>query len=174
MQKTIIRYGLIAGAIIASLMVISTLILQSLDLKESQFDYSMYVGYSYIIASMSLIFFGIKSFRDTQNEGKITFGKGFLIGLGIMAIACIAYSLAWLVVYYNFLPNFMDDYANYSINKMRADGSSQAEIDKSIVEMNSYKEMYKNPFSIFVITLIEPLPVGLFAALVSALILKRK
>jgi hypothetical protein len=174
MQKTIIRYGLIAGALIASLMIISTLIMKSIGFDKVGFDYSFFIGQSYIIASMSMIYFGIKYYRDTHNQGKITFGKGLLIGLGIMAIACVAYSLAWLVVYYNFIPNFIDDYTNYYINQIKGAGGGQAEIDKLMIEIKSFREWYKNPISIFTITLIEPTPVGLVIALISALILKKK
>jgi len=40
--------------------------------------------------------------------------------------------------------------------------------------MAEFKEMYKNPLYVVLITYTEVLPVGLIVALVSALILKRK
>lgn len=41
-------------------------------------------------------------------------------------------------------------------------------------EMANFKEMYKNPLFVILITYSEVLPIGLVVALVSALILKKK
>ncbi len=123
---------------------------------------------------MAVIFFGIKAFRDNDNEGKVTFMQGLLIGLGIALISSACYSLMWLVVYYNFIPNFMDDYATFSINKLKESGASTLELSKNQAELQQYKDYYQTPFGIFALTLIEPLPIGILGALVSAFILKKK
>ena len=83
MQKTIIKYGLISGAIGAVAIFAITLVLKSYGFDKVGFENSAYFGYSLIILSMAVIFFGVKAFRDEVNEGKVTFGKGLLIGLGI-------------------------------------------------------------------------------------------
>jgi Protein of unknown function (DUF4199) len=169
MKKTIIKYGLISGgiAIICPLMM-------TLVLKSSGFDNTVYVGYSLIILTMSVIFFGIKAFRDNENEGKVTFTKGLLIGLGIALIASVCYSLSWMIIYYNFIPNFMEDYAAFSIKKLKESGASEAELSKNLAELQQFKDIYKTPLGVFAVTLIEPFPVGVLGALVSAFILKKK
>jgi Protein of unknown function (DUF4199) len=174
MKKTIIKYGLISGAFAAGGILIITMILKSYGFDKVGFDNSAYVGYSLIILSMAVIFFGIKAFRDNENEGKVTFTKGLLIGLGIALISCVCYSLMWVVVYYNFIPNFMEDYAAFSIKKLKESGASEAELSKNLAELQQFKDIYKTPLGIFAVTLIEPLPVGLLGALVSAFILKKK
>ena len=174
MKNTIIKYGLIAGAISATGQLITSLYLKSSGLGSSSFDNSFYLGYTLITLAMAVIYFGIKAFRDGQNEGSITFGKGLLIGLGIAAIASVCYSLMWTFVYYNLLPNFMDDYATFSIAKLKAEGASEAQLLENQAQIAEFKQMYQSPFGVFAITLIEPLPVGLLVSLVSAFILKRK
>jgi Protein of unknown function (DUF4199) len=174
MKNTIIKYGLISGAISALGILLVALVLKSYGFDKVGFDKSAYVGYSLIILSMAVIFFGIKAFRDNENDGTVTFTKGLLIGLGIAAISCVCYSLMWLVVYYNFIPNFMEDYATFTTNQLKNSGASEVELSKNAAQMQEFKDLYKTPFGIFAVTLIEPLPIGILGALVSAFILKKK
>ena len=169
MQKTIIKYGLISGIIAAILLSASTYLIEKYG-----FEHSMYVGYATMMVSMSVIYFGIKAYRDEHNNGQITFGKGILIGLAIVLISCVIYSLAWLVIYYNFLPNFMNDYAANYLKKAQETGISAEELKKTMTSMDEMKEWYKNPILVFLITLLEPTPVGIPFAFLFAWILKRK
>jgi hypothetical protein len=173
MKKTIIKYGLISGGIAAGCQLIITLLLKSYGFDKKGFDNSEYVGYTLIILSMAVIFFGVKAFRDNENEGKVTFTKGLLIGLGIALISCVCYSLMWVVVY-NFMPNFMEDYVAFSIKKLKESGASEAELNKNLAELQKYKDIYKTPLGVFGLTLMEPLPFGILGALVSAFVLKKK
>jgi hypothetical protein len=174
MKNTIVKYGLISGGISGVLLLVTTLIFKYVGYDKIGFENSSYVGYTFIAASMSVIYFGIKAFRDLQNGGVITFLKALLVGLGIMLISCIIYSLAWLVIYYFFIPTFMDDYGNFCIQKVKNTGGSQVDLANKIKEISQMKEWYKNPFSIFALTLIEPTPVGFLVSIVSALVLKKK
>jgi hypothetical protein len=174
MKKIIIKYGLISGAIAAVNLCFVTLVLKAYGFDSKGFEYSAYVGYSIIIISMAVIFFGLKAYRDAETDGKMTFIKGLGIGLGIALLSAVCYSLVWLVVYYNFLPNFMEDYATFCTNKLKASGANALELSKNEAELQQFKELYKTPFGVFALTLIEPLPIGILGALVSAFILKKK
>jgi Protein of unknown function (DUF4199) len=174
MKNIIIRYGLISGAIAAVGILLVSLVLKVYGFEKIGFEKSAYFGYTFIILAMSVIFFGVKSFRDNENEGSLTFTKGLLVGLGIAAISCVCYSLMWLVVYYNFIPNFMEDYAAYSTNELKVSGASEAELSNNAAQLQDFKNLYKTPFGVFAVTLIEPLPIGILGALVSAFILKKK
>ncbi len=174
MKNTIIKYGLISGALSAGGILIITLIFKSYGFDKVGFENSAYIGYSLMILSMAVIFFGIKAYRDNENDGQVSFKNGLLIGLGIALISCICYSLMWMVVYYNFMPNFMDDYADFSIKKLKESGASEMELAKNQAQLQEYKDIYKTPLGIFGVTLMEPLPVGILGALVSAFILKKK
>ena len=174
MKQTIIRYGLISGAIAATCELGITLILKHYGFDKVGFDKSAYFGYSFIILSMAVIFFGIKAYRDQENGGKVNFVKGLLIGLGIALISCVCYSLMWMVVYYNFMPNFMQDYTTFYMNKLKAGGASEAELVKAQGQITGMVELYKSPIGVFGMTMMEPLPIGGLVSLVSALILRRK
>lgn len=141
------------------------------------FDYGDLIGYSSMIVVLSLIFFGIKSYRDNHQNGAISFGKGVQVGMLITAIATVMYASGWEVYYRNspgVEETFMDKYTELRIAKLKHKGASQEEIDKTLKEMTEMKEMYKNPIIRFGITMTEILPVGIIIALMSAAILRRK
>ena len=68
----------------------------------------------------------------------------------------------------------MELYVDHAINHAKANGISGADLDKQIAEMASYKEMYKNPAMVILLTYMEILPIGILVTLISALILKKK
>ena len=173
MKKNIIIYGLIAGSIV-SIIMLSTV--NYLSHCEGNVDYntSMLIGYASMLISLSLVFFGVRNYRDKYNGGVITFGKAFKMGMMIVLIASTMYVVAWLVDYYFFIPDFMEKYSAHMLNELKASGASQVEIDKQTKEMENFSRMYKNPFFNAMMTYIEILPVGLIVTLISSLILKRK
>ena len=169
MKKIVIVFGLIAGIIVSAMMLLSI----AKCYNSSDFEGSMLIGYASMLLAFSFIFVGIKSFRDKHNEGIISFGKAFRIGLLISLIASTLYVIVWLVDYYLFVPDFMDKYAAHMLAEAKRNGASAAELAVQNSEMADYKEMYKNPFYVVLLTYSEILPVGLVVSLICALILKR-
>ncbi len=173
MKKIALIYGSISGLLMVLMFVISFYLMDRGILKE----HSELFGYATMIIVLSLIFFGIKSFRDKHSSGAITFWKGLKVGLAIASIASFFYATGW-EVYYNGVPgvkeNFMNKYTDSLIAKMKQEGTAQEKIDAKIKEMESMKEMYKNPFIRYGMTLAEIFPVGLVIALISAGVLRKK
>ncbi len=103
MKKTILTFGLISG-ILASVLMAATIPV----LRTDHGSKALIIGYATIVLAALLIFFGIRSYRDNLAGGAITFGRAFTIGLGITLISCAIYVLAWEILYFNFLPHYMD------------------------------------------------------------------
>lgn len=173
MKKNIVIYGLIAGAIVSILM-LSTVNYLSHCEGNVDYDTSMLIGYASMLIAFSLVFVGIRNYRDKFNEGIIGFGKAFKIGTMIVLIASTIYVIAWLIDYFFFIPDFMDKYATHMLDELKASGASQLEIDKQAEEIARFGKMYKNPLFNAMMTYMEILPVGLIVTLISSLILKRK
>jgi len=169
MKKTILVFGLISG-VLSSAMMVATLPFMG----ELSSDRGYVIGYTAIVLSFLLVFFGIRSYRDNVSDGHITFSKGFLIGLGITLISCVFYVATWEIVYYNFLPNFWDNYGKHVQEKMTASGASAAAVEEQIAKIQQYKKMYANPLFNAAMTFIEPFPVGLLITLLSAAVLRKK
>jgi len=169
MKKIVLVYGIIAGLIVTGMMAFST----GYFCAKGDFEGGMIYGYSAMIIAFSMIFVGIKSFRDKYNGGVINFGKAFRVGLFISLIASTIYVIGWLINYYFFMPDFMDKYAAVMIAKAKASGISAAELAEKTADMTRMKEWYKNPLFIILMTYVEILPVALIVTLICALILKR-
>lgn len=173
MKRNIIIYGLIAGTIVSILMLVTVNYISHCE-GSVDYDTSMLIGYASMLIAFSLVYVGIRNYRDKYNEGVITFGKAFKIGIMIALIASTIYVAAWLIDYYFFIPDFLDKYSAHMLEKLKESGASQVEIDIQTEEMAYFAGMYKNPFFNAMLTYAEILPVGLIVTLISSLILKRK
>jgi len=169
MKKTVWTFGLISGAILSIMMAVTVPFEHKIG-----YDHALIVGYTTMVVSFLLIFFGIRSYRDNVGGGAVRFGRAFSIGALIAVIASVCYVATWEVIFYKFEPDFMDKYAAHAIEQLKASGASQAVVEKQTAELKHQAELYKNPLVNIAWTFIEPLPVGLFIALLSAGILSRR
>ena len=92
MQKIILIYGLIAGAIISAMLVITQPMLSNGTIS---YDNGMIVGYTSMVIALSVVFFGIKTCRDQGGNGPRAFGTAFKIGILITLIASLMYAICW-------------------------------------------------------------------------------
>lgn len=170
MRKVVLTYGILAGVIIAVLMVIAG----SLASGYAENSYSMVLGYATMIISLSLTFFAIKSYRDNYSGGAITFGKGFLIGLYVSLVASVFYVAGWEIYSSIAMPNWVDHYAKHSIEALKKSGASDAAVLQKTKDMADFKAMYQNPLYRYGMTFLEIFPVGVVISLSSAAILRRR
>lgn len=169
MKKIVLTFGLISGAVMMAMMFATTRFIDQIG-----FDKGVIVGYTTIILGFMLVFFGIRSYRENIGHGYISFGRAFAVGILITLVACLVYIVTWQIIYFNFMPDFLDKYAAYMIDKARASGASQQMIETQLQEMKSFKEAYNNPFFNAAVTFTEPFPVGLIVTLISSAVLRKK
>ncbi len=169
MTKTVLTFGLIAGLII-SLLMDSSLLLSS----KIGSGHSMILGYTIMVASFLLVYFGIRSYRDNQLDGRIGFGRAFACGILITLITCVCYMATWEILYFNFIPHFMDGYWAAQIHKVQTAGLDPATTAAKVAAIQQQQQSYQNPLINMAYTFIEPLPVGLLITLISAALLRRK
>lgn len=169
MKKTVWTYGLISGAILAITMSISMRYHDQIG-----FDRGALVGYTSMVAAFLLIFFGVQSYRDNVLGGSISFGRAFKVGALIAAVASACYVATWEVIYFRYMPDFMEKYSTYILERARADGETDAQVAKRQADMAKYAQWYRNPAINVAMTFAEPLPVALVMSLVSAGVASRR
>ncbi|HKD79616.1 MAG TPA: DUF4199 domain-containing protein [Candidatus Angelobacter sp.] len=169
MKKAVWTFGLISGAIAAGTM------LATLPLADSpRFKTTEVFGFTAIVLSALMIFFGIRSYRDNVGAGKLTFGRGIAVGLLIALISSACYVGTWELIYFKLKPGFAEKYAAHLIERARASWQSQEKIDQAVREAQGFKQMYDKPLNNIAITFSEIFPIGLLVTLISAGILRKK
>jgi hypothetical protein len=169
MKKTVLTFGLISGVIISVLMGGSLLLANRIGS-----GHSMILGYTNMVASFLLIYFGVRSYRDTTLGGEISFGRAFACGILIALITCVFYVVMWEILYLNFMPHFMDGYFAAQIRKVQAAGLDPATTAAQVAAIQHSQQLYQNPFCNAAMTFLEPFPVGLLMTLISAAVLRRR
>ena len=168
MKRIVWTFGLISGAVMAVFMSATLPFANAFD------EHSLIIGYAGIVAGFLLVYFGVRSYRDNVLGGAIGFGRAFTVGLLIAAIGSLCYVATWEVLYYKFMPDFYSKYAQAAVEQARKAGKSEAEIAKTRASMDAMAKSAENPAWVAATTFVEPFPVGLVVALVSAGILRRK
>lgn len=169
MRKVVLTFGVIAGVMLSVMMLMTVPFMDRIG-----FDTGLIVGYTTMVLAFLMVFFGIRSYRDNVAGGSVSFGRAFVVGLLITAIACVFYVATWEVVYFKFMPDFADRYTASVVEQAKKSGASDAEIAAKIKEANEFKENYRNPLINIAYTVIEPLPVGILFTLIAAGVLSRK
>lgn len=171
MKNIVLKNGIIAGIIVSIFMGMSVYF-HSKNLEDATLSYIL--GFTGMFVAFSFTFVGMKQYRDTVNNGAISFGKAISIGLLIALIISTIYVLVWLVELYNFYPDFMEKYAAMEIKSLQSSGLKATALSQKIEEINKMKESYKNPLFVIGMTYFEILPLGIIFSTIGALIVKKR
>ena len=159
-------YGGISGAIAISVLALG------LAFSLPDHSHSVWFGYLVMLVALSLIFVGVKRYRDVERGGVIGFGRAFATGIGIALVAAIIYVVGWELYLAVSGKDFMAEYTASILGDMRAEGAAAAAVDAKAAEMRAMAEYYRNPLFRLPMTFVEIFPVGLLVTLASAALLR--
>ena len=169
MKKDVLKYGLLSGLALAILLALTV----PFEHHTSQ-RWGLAIGYTIMVLSFLIVFVGVKHYRDTDCSGSITFGRALTAGVLMMLISCACYVAMWEALMATVEKNFAHQYAAVLVDRARTSGLQGAALEAKITEARKFEAMYSNPLYRMAMTLLEPLPVGIVMALVTAGILRRK
>ena len=165
MKKTILTFGLVIGL----LLTIHAIYMVNKIYADPNFQGNDIIGYTKLIVMFSLIYFGVRNYRDNYLDGKINFLQALKKGALICLIASTVYTVLCLIYYYVFTPDWLEVFTEHVIRNSPAD-----QVEAVTAQMTQFKEWYKNPFFAILITYMEVLPIGMVVALVSAIFVRKK
>ena len=157
MKKILYRNGLLGGLLGSINMIITTIFMKANPGAEP----NMVLGFSSMFLSFLFVIIGIKqqeSFKDSENN----FWESFKTGLYISAIISTIYVLVWLVIYYNFYPEFMENYSDIVLKNTKPE-----ELAAKTLEMEQMKEAFKNPIFVVLYTYFEVFPLGILVSIIT-------
>ena len=169
MKKTVLTFGLISGAMSAAMMLGTLPFVDKIGFEKGEI-----LGYTTIVLSALMIFFGVRSYRENVGGGRLTFGRGVAVGILITLISSACYVGTWEIIYYKMMPDFVDKYSAHMVERAKASGADPQKIEAKVREANDFKQMYKNPAVNVAFTFAEVFPIGLLVTLLSAGILRKK
>lgn len=168
MPRIVLSHGLIAGAILSAMM-LATVPFQ----EQIGFEYGAIVGYTTMVVAFLMVYFGVRSYRDTVAGGQVSFGRALGVGLLISLVATACYVATWEVVWRAFMPDFGAKYTAYALARARQSGATEAQLATQAAEMAAFWSSYESPLVRIPATALEPLPVALVFTLVTAGIVSR-
>jgi hypothetical protein len=168
MTRIALVYGFISGSIVTGVIIVGLLLSGG---QHTHFS-SVWLGYLIMLLALSMIFVGVKRYRDNALGGVIKFGPALGLGLAIAAVAGVAYVLVWEVYLAATGYEFAETYAAAMVEAKRARGVSGDALQKEIANAQAFVAQYRNPLFRAPMTFVEIFPVGLLIALISAGLLR--
>lgn len=168
MKNTILRYGTYGGISITLLFFVALFLGQYLDYGAREV-----IGYATMIVSLSFIFFGIKHYRDNENQGVVTFAKALTIGVLISLIVSLVFGVIDVIYIKYINPDFVADYYATSVEELR-NSVPAAELQEKLKALEAQKEMFSGAFMNFLLMSITVFILGFIISLLSSLFLQRK
>lgn len=126
------------------------------------------IGFIGMLLAFVFLILGIKKQREINN-GIITFKQAFFTGLAISFVISTIYVVVWLIIYYNFFPDFMEKY-----NDMVLKNAKPEELAAKTIEIKQMEEWYKSPVMVILLTYMEIFPIGIIISLIAGFVLKKK
>lgn len=169
MKKTVWTFG-----IVSALVAIVMMALVVPQLRENDTSTADFLGYSSMLLSALFVFFGIRSYREKAGQGRLTFGKGFVVGALITLVAGLLYTVAFQLMYFQVVPDFGEVFEACMVKRAQSTGASDAEIADTAKTAAELKRLYDQPLTNALLALGTSLPIGLAASAAAAGILRRR
>src|SRR5688572_32076633 len=166
MLRIILIYGVIGGFIVAVPMAVSWLTSDG-TIPENAALY----GYSSMLLAFTMVFVGIKHYRDKVCGGVIRFLPALGVGLGISAVASLFWVVGWEITLATGF-DFATAYSDSVVAAAEARGAPAAEIDRIRSETAEFLARYANPLFRLAVTFVEMFPIGALISLLSAALLR--
>ena len=169
MKRPVLAFGLVSGAAATAFTLATLPFIRSHSLGTSDL-----LGYSSMVLTALLVFFGIRSYRDRDGGGRMSFGRGLAVGALIALVSSLVYAAAFEIIYFVVAPDFGDAFVACMIERAQSSGAAADQVSAAAAQAQTLKGLYDNPLANAVLSFAVTWPIGLIAAAVSAAFLRRR
>lgn len=169
MKTTVKKYGGYALILALVIFFLGLYLGKGLSFKAQEV-----IGYVTMAVCLIPIYFGIKHYRDYENNGAIHFKEGFIIGILIALCAAVGFAIIdyLFVSYIN--PEFPAQYLAYSIDNINASNLTAEQKVKDIAAAKEMMQNYGTPAFGALLMFSMVFVFGIIISIISALTLQRK
>ena len=168
MKKSVLKFGLLSSLALVVLFAIQFSLEGNLNYSTSEV-----FGYVSIVLALIFVYFAVKHYRDSINNGSVSFGKALLIGVLVSLLAGITFGVINYVYVEVINPEFMTEYYDYMVERAKS-SMSDAEFQIKLEEMEAEKALFSNSLISSLVMSATVLIIGFIIAAISGLILQRK
>lgn len=166
MLKVSLKWGLVSGAIMVALLLISYFFFPEND--PAYFDSAETYGYAVMIASLAVIYLAINEKSLESNGSPVSMWQKILIGSAASVVAGIIFGL-YNVIYSTYMnPEFMNVYYDYYISQLPV--QSGPEYERMVVVLEEQKAMFMAPATQFMVMGATVVMIGIPLSVVLAFI----
>jgi hypothetical protein len=140
--------------------------------EETAPDSGVLYGYLTMIVALTMVFLGVKRYRDTMQGGVIRFWPALGVGLAISAVAGVIYVIGWEISLALTDFDFGATYSKMMLDAARAGGATETELARVAAQAEDFARNYQNPLYRWPVTFVEMFPVGVLISLLSAALLR--
>jgi len=167
MLRIILIYGVIGGFIVAVPIAVSWFTTPEGEIPENAALY----GYLSMLLAFTMVFVGIKHYRDKVQGGVIRFLPALGVGLGISAIASLFWVVGWEIILATGF-DFASAYLDTVVAAAQERGAPAAEIEQIRAQTAEALAVYAKPLTRLPATFAEMFPLGALISLLSAALLR--
>src|SRR5688500_4701476 len=124
MKKTVLTFGLLSAAVAIAMMAVTVPFIDSDSMGTADV-----LGYTSMLLSALFVFFGVRSYRESAGEGRLTFGRGLAVGLLITLISTVLYAAAFEIMYFKLVPDFGETFSACLVARVSVSGGIPHTID---------------------------------------------
>ncbi|MCR8556369.1 DUF4199 domain-containing protein [Mucilaginibacter sp. BJC16-A38] len=170
MKKIIVRYGLYAGI---GEFVTFVLVWLIIDITGIGHKAQGAIGYVAIICPMVFVYFGIRYYRDRVNNGSISFLQALKVGMLIIVIPAVSYSIIETVYVIYIDPHFYERIYQFQVEEYRK-VLPPTQYAAKVREIKQQVDSFKNPVFNFFGMILTMAALGTISAVISALLTFRR
>ena len=168
MKRTILKYGIYSLLTAAGLFALALLLGKGLDYSVQEI-----IGYTSMAISLIFVFFGIRHYRDHENNGKISFLKALGVGILISLFAAVGFGLIDYLFTTVINPDFAVEYETKMIADMKATLPAE-EFELKKAELQQQMADYGGSGFMAFMMFAAVTMMGFVVSLLSALVLQKK
>jgi len=173
MVKKGLVFGGLSGGIMVLLLFISYAIMGKEYFSVENYATAEAIGYITMLLALSLVFFGVRHFRNKNQGGILTFRKGLLVGTLISGVGAIIMGLYTAALFGVLIPDLGEQYFQMYLQTMQEQSGNDPAVMAQLEDYKANQGLYMSPAFQGVVMFFTVFLIGEVIAIISALILKR-